>query len=486
MSYAVSKTFLPFEAIPGPRPLPLVGNIWRYLPLIGDYDVNNLFGNAKINKSKYGPIVREQITKQHCVLHLFDPNDIGEFYRHDSNKPHRRSHRALMKLRRDNQACYNDGGMFPENGSTWSRLRRSFQQSLMNRASLTKRAKILDQVTTRFIDSINGHREQPVRVDKFEQFLYRWSVSCSLAIFLDYTNQPVDDGILDQIIICSSDQLDALAYTEIQSDRWMKHPDKCPYYQKLVKSDRSMYELVKHRIDCVRERLFYETDNVSFLRDWLIEAKLDPKDVITFLIDSILANVHTTVYTCVYLLEDISKRMDSTLKGQLLKEVSTVETIPNDVGDYASFVNEKMPTMRDCLRETLRLHPVSIGTGRLTQFDMKLRNYHIPAGIMVIAHNQTICLDPKIYEDPDEFRPDRWTRPKSQQPPPAAWLPFGLGSRACIGQHLVRLELYILTMRLLQRFDLKFLNEIKTRTTLVHQLDGHVAVELKHVGANRK
>lgn len=38
---------LPFEAIPGPKGLPIIGNVWRFLPLIGPYSKVNILDIAK-------------------------------------------------------------------------------------------------------------------------------------------------------------------------------------------------------------------------------------------------------------------------------------------------------------------------------------------------------------------------------------------------------------------------------------------------------
>ena len=47
-----------YEAIPGPKPIFLIGNLWRYLPIIGDYSLDTLHLNAFKNQSKYGDLVR--------------------------------------------------------------------------------------------------------------------------------------------------------------------------------------------------------------------------------------------------------------------------------------------------------------------------------------------------------------------------------------------------------------------------------------------
>ena len=103
----------PFEMIPGLKPLPVIGNVWRCLPIIGDYKPNALFENAKFNRKHYGPIVIKQLTENLTILHLFDANDIESLFRQDGKYPCRRSHRALLKYRRDRPGQYLDGGLFP-------------------------------------------------------------------------------------------------------------------------------------------------------------------------------------------------------------------------------------------------------------------------------------------------------------------------------------------------------------------------------------
>lgn len=462
---------IPFSEIPGPKPLPLIGNIWRYLPLVGDYKIDQLYQNAQLNRQRYGPIVREQITRNHSILHLFDPNDIETFFRADGKEPHRRSHRALLKYRRERPELYNDGGLFPENGPNWSRLRKLFQHYLMKKSEVARRASILDEITTDCLSKLGDHQN-------FERFLYHWSIKSSLAVFLDYNhdNMP-SDQVIQSLIESLHHTLEAIDGTEIKSEKWVKQPAKCPFFKKLAEAEGTMHAFVARRLDhLIRSNSM--RPEISFVRDWLCYDRLDRKDVATFILDCILASLHTTAYTTTFLLNHIAG-WEPVKRDKLRLEV--MSRMPAVDRKLATDIFDSMPLLKDCLKETLRLKPVSVGTGRLTQSEMVIRNYLIPKGVMVIAHNQTICLDESVYEQPGAYLPERWAeyrkRARSERPSAFAWLPFGFGPRVCIGQRLITLQIYIFAARLLQQFDFEIVGEIKTSSMLVHTLDGNVRMK---------
>lgn len=46
----------PYSAVPGPRPLPLLGNTWRLLPVVGQYKVSDLGKVSKLLYDRYGKV----------------------------------------------------------------------------------------------------------------------------------------------------------------------------------------------------------------------------------------------------------------------------------------------------------------------------------------------------------------------------------------------------------------------------------------------
>lgn len=88
-------------------------------------------------------------------------------------------------------------------------------------------------------------------------------------------------------------------------------------------------------------------------------------------------------------------------------------------------------------QETLRLRPVVPVTARLIQQPMTLSGYEIPAESLVIISILGACRHPDRYDDPDEFRPERFVGGRTD---PYAWIPFGGGVRRCVGAAFANLE----------------------------------------------
>ncbi|CAN8017533.1 unnamed protein product, partial [Ixodes persulcatus] len=103
----------PFYEIPGPKPLPIIGNIWRYMPIIGDMDITRMHRNAQKLLNRYGPLVREVVVGDRVVVHVFDPRDMEQVFRNEGRYPARLSHRALLKYRSNRPQQYSGGGLFP-------------------------------------------------------------------------------------------------------------------------------------------------------------------------------------------------------------------------------------------------------------------------------------------------------------------------------------------------------------------------------------
>ena len=113
-SVAESPATLSFDEIPGPRGLPLIGNVWRYLPVIGEFQLEKLDDIGRILNARFGPIVREHVFGNLNIVHLFDPVDMEVMFRNEGRYPERRSHRALGKYRTDRKDLYSSGGIFCE------------------------------------------------------------------------------------------------------------------------------------------------------------------------------------------------------------------------------------------------------------------------------------------------------------------------------------------------------------------------------------
>jgi enediyne biosynthesis protein E7 len=101
------------------------------------------------------------------------------------------------------------------------------------------------------------------------------------------------------------------------------------------------------------------------------------------------------------------------------------------------------------LRETLRLAPPIWIIERHAIDSDEISGYTIPSGSSVVICPYTVHRHKDFWQAPEKFLPDRFT-----EDPPAAYLPFGIGPRFCIGREFSLMEARIIAGAILKRFQI--------------------------------
>jgi len=84
-----------------------------------------------------------------------------------------------------------------------------------------------------------------------------------------------------------------------------------------------------------------------------------------------------------------------------------------------------------------------------------VNGYTIPAGSNVVPLLHAVHMDPKLWDEPEAFRPSRFLSVEGKVSKPEYFMPFGVGRRMCLGDMLARMELFIFFSSLMHTFDLK-------------------------------
>ncbi|HSK87486.1 MAG TPA: cytochrome P450 [Anaerolineales bacterium] len=133
-------------------------------------------------------------------------------------------------------------------------------------------------------------------------------------------------------------------------------------------------------------------------------------------------------------------------------------------------VQEKSALLDQVIKESLRLYPpIHIGN-RLVAEEMSFSDGcdSVPAGARMFYSIYLTQRDPSIWENPDDFCPERFAH--GRKTPPFSYVPFGAGPRACIGAAFGQAEARMVLTRLLQTYKFEFTN---------HKIHAHMGATLE-------
>jgi cytochrome P450 family 135 len=106
------------------------------------------------------------------------------------------------------------------------------------------------------------------------------------------------------------------------------------------------------------------------------------------------------------------------------------------------------------VKEALRLRPVIPGVGRVVRGrPFSLGRYEIPVGMEINPSIRVIHRRADLYPEPEAFRPERFLGPDA--PDTYTWIPFGGGTRRCLGASFALTEMRVVLRRVLERCALR-------------------------------
>jgi cytochrome P450 len=176
----------------------------------------------------------------------------------------------------------------------------------------------------------------------------------------------------------------------------------------------------------------------------LSEAQIDDE-----IISLLIASVDTTPGTIAWIWflmgrnPDVEQRVHAELDGVLGTEPVTMEAL------------QRLPYLEAVLTEVLRLYPPVHFADRRALEEMTLGGVQLRAGDYLLISPLLTQRDARYYEDPELFRPDRWSGGLRQALPQYAFFPFGGGPHVCIGMGLARQEMLSVVATLAQRWRIR-------------------------------
>ncbi|MFE0252267.1 cytochrome P450 [Streptomyces sp. NPDC059010] len=140
-------------------------------------------------------------------------------------------------------------------------------------------------------------------------------------------------------------------------------------------------------------------------------------------------------------------------------------------GDEGS--EQRRQAVQALVHETLRLYPSAWLLPRHAAEDDTLAGYTVEAGTDILVCPYLTHRDPELWPDPEHFDPRRFLTPGGRPTHPGAYLPFGIGPRACLGLQFALRESTILLEHLLPAHTVTFSSTpTKTKYGITVRPDG--------------
>lgn len=194
-----------------------------------------------------------------------------------------------------------------------------------------------------------------------------------------------------------------------------------------------------------------EADDVDF-NDNVVKKRFLTNDELTAMcLLFLLAGYETTSTTLAYIMYEMAVNQD--VQKKLQQEID--EHFPDNTDSLDFNIIAKMEYLDMILCETLRKFPLaSTVVARKCMETSTVRGIEIPCGMIIQANVWDIHYNPNIWgDDPQQFKPERFSIEEKRKRHPMAWLPFGGGPRTCVGLRLAQLEGKMAIIKLFKKFN---------------------------------
>lgn len=383
---------------------------------------------------EHGDVVSVRLLPWRRVILLFHPDHIEQVLRHD--------HKTFSKDKLTRQlSTFMGNGLLTSEGDFWKKQRHLIQPG--------------------FAQS-HVHRYVDIMVDYTDRLLQRWQADEVRDVHVDMmglTLEIVARALFNADVAHDAKEVGDSIETVMD---FFRNPLNWPRFRQWIPTGSLLrFKRAKNRlyqiIDEIIQKRRQNPEDVGDLLAHLFEAQdeagasMTDRQLRDELITLMLAGHETTALALSYSIYLMSKAPE--VERKLLEEIDSVlGKEPPTIEKLAG-----MPYLDQIAQESMRLYPPAWVLGREALQDVQIGDYLFPKGSQIDLCQWVVHRDARWYEEPEEFRPERWTPEMKEKLPRGAYFPFGDGPRICVGQYFARTEMKIILAKIYQkfRFDLE-------------------------------
>lgn len=382
----------------------------------------------------YGDVVHARFLYIHAYF-LYNPSDIETLLTTNAKSYHKaRSMRSPFSYR------LVGNGLVTSEGEFWRRQRR-LAQPAFHRQRISAYGDVMVQFAQRAIDTWKKDEHRDVARDMTRLAL---EIVVKTLFNADVSNDADRVGeLLTGVVRPFATQ----ATLKWILDNRLPTPGHRRYFNAVSEIDRIVYRIIAER----RASGYDEGDLLSMLLQAQDDdgSQMSDQQLRDEVMTLFVAGHETTALALSwswYLLAtnpEAEKKFHEELEEVLGGRTPNVSDLPRL--RYAEMI----------AKETMRLYPPAYAVGREAIEDTEIGGFRVPKGTQLFAFQWATHRDPRYFDEPDAFRPERWSGDAIEQLPKYAYFPFGGGPRQCIGNYFAMMEIVLLLATIGQRFRFK-------------------------------
>ncbi|CAJ1916686.1 unnamed protein product [Sphenostylis stenocarpa] len=421
---------LRFKLPPGPRPWPVVGNLYDIKPV--------RFRCFAEWAQSYGPIISVWFGSTLNVIVSNSELAKEVLKEHDQQLANRHRSRSAAKFSRDGKDL-----IWADYGPHYVKVRKVCTLELFSPKRLGALRPIREDEVTAMVESIFHDCTSAESLKKGTSVRkYLGTVAFNNITRLAFGKRFVNsEGVMDEqglefkAIVANGLKLGAsLAMAEhIPWLRWMFPLEEEAFANHGARRDRLTRAIMEEHNEARKKSGGAKQHFVDALLTLQATYDLSEDTIIGLLWDMITAGMDTTVISVEWAMAELIRnpRVQQKAQEELDKVVGLERVMTED--DFSS-----LPYLQCVTKEAMRLHPPTpLMLPHRANANVKVGGYDIPKGSNVHVNVWAVARDPAVWKDPFEFRPERFLEEDvDMKGHDFRLLPFGAGRRICPGTQL--------------------------------------------------
>nr|NP_001352212.1 cytochrome P450 4c3-like [Nicrophorus vespilloides] len=434
--------------VPGPKPLPVLGNILEF-----GTNLKDILWNFKGLQEKYGGVFKLYLGPKQFKLVLTDPKYIQHVLSSSKHINKSDIYEFYIPMVED--------GIVSAKGEIWRKNRKSFTQCF--------HVKLLDQFNVTFnsasdslIKKLSKNVNKEIDINKFVSISTLETIT-ETAMGIKFNDDSDKHLAYVDAVHCFFKIAMSRLFSLVYSNEFIfSFTEDHKIQQKYIEFARDYANsIISQRIEERRgqnstgdEDEFGIKTKVAFIDQLLnmysseedISYEEIRKQIVTFIIAG-----YDTVSTCLsFLLFELSLHPE--IQEKIYNELVDLNLLKNDY--YSLNEMNNMSYIECCIKEALRKYTPIPFYERLIEEDLKIEDVHIPKNTVVTIFAFGMHRSEEIYPDSDRFDPDRFLLENISKRHAYAYLPFSAGPRNCMGIRFAMYEMKCAIAKIIKHFHI--------------------------------